>query len=99
MLYLTRAESVPICGYVLTEGSPHQAETTPSATGGKGGSASTWPQTVTKGLTAGMVDEEGLAQGRAPSTPQASTSSGSKEEDVPTRVRKGPLRTLRAALI
>ena len=37
VLYLTRSESVPICGYVLTEGSPHQAETTPSATGGKGG--------------------------------------------------------------
>ena len=30
VLYLTRAEGVPICGYVLSEGSPDDAEKAPS---------------------------------------------------------------------
>ena len=90
VLYLTRAESVPICGYVLTEGSPHQAETTPSATGGKGGECIDLASDSDQ-----RSDSEDEIEGRprprqaAPSTPQASTSSGSKEEDVPTPGAKG----------
>jgi len=89
VLYLTRSESVPICGYVLTEGSPHQAETTPSATGGKGG------ECIDLASDSDTSDSEDEIEGRprprqaAPSTPQASTSSGSKEEDAPTPGAKG----------
>ena len=89
VLYLTRSESVPICGYVLTEGSPHQAETTPSATGGKGG------ECIDLASDSDTSDSEDEIEGRprprqaAPSTPQASTSSGSKEENAPTPGAKG----------
>jgi len=89
VLYLTRSESVPICGYVLTEGSPHQAETTPSATGGNGG------ECIDLASDSDTSDSEDEIEGRprprqaAPSTPQASTSSGSKEEDAPTPGAKG----------
>ena len=89
VLYLTRSESVPICGYVLTEGSPHQAETTPSATGGKGG------ECIDLASDSDTSDSEDEIEGRprprqaSPSTPQASTSSGSKEEDAPTPGARG----------
>jgi hypothetical protein len=91
VLYLTRAEGVPICGYVLTEGSPHQAETTPSATGGKGGECiDLASDSDLRSDGEEEIEVRPRPRQAAPSTPQASTSSGSKEEeDAPTPGAKG----------
>ena len=91
VLYLTRAERVPICGYVLTEGSPHQAETRPSATDGKGGECiDLASDSDRRSDSEDEIEVRPRQRQAAPSTPQESTSSGSKEDkDVPTPGAKG----------
>ena len=91
VLYLTRAERMPICGYVLTEGSPHQAESTPSATGGEGTECiDLASDSDLRSDSDAELEIRPRQRQAAPSTPQASTSSGSKEEeDVPTPGAKG----------
>lgn len=96
VLYLTRAEGVPMCGYVLTKGSPDQPEKAPSKRGKRGGECIDLADESDSELRTDSEDEIEIgpdprqeAKETERRATHASTSSSSEDDDPPTPGAKG----------